>query len=86
MMKITIGGVVQGGSSLNYETGNWRDQKPIIDQEACTVCGICMEVCPDSAIHTEQEKYVIDYVYCKGCGLCAFECPSKAIKMIKEEK
>ena len=85
-MKITIGGVVKGGTSLDYKTGSWRDQKPVIDSESCKACGICEEVCPDNSVYEEDEIYCIDYDYCKGCGLCAYECPTDAIEMVPEEK
>jgi pyruvate ferredoxin oxidoreductase delta subunit len=85
-MKITIGAVVKGGSSLDYKTGSWRDQQPVVDMELCKACGRCEEVCPDSAVHIIEEVYVIDYDYCKGCGLCAYECPADAIEMVQEEK
>ena len=85
-MKITIGAVVEGGSSLDYKTGSWRDQRPVIDMELCKACGRCEEVCPDSTVHVIEEVYVIDYDYCKGCGLCAYECSADAIEMVQEEK
>ena len=85
-MKVTIGAVVKGGSSLDYKTGSWRDQRPVVDMELCKACGRCEEVCPDSAVHIIEEVYVIDYDYCKGCGLCAYECPADAIEMVQEEK
>ncbi len=85
-MKITMGAVVRGGSSLGYKTGSWRDQRPVINQDLCKKCGICESVCPDSAVCEGEEAYIIDYDYCKGCGLCAYECPADAINMIPEEK
>ena len=85
-MKITMGAVVRGGSSLQYKTGSWLDQRPVINQDLCKKCGICESVCPDSSIYQQDEIYFIDYEYCKGCGLCAYECPADAIKMIPEEK
>ncbi|MBW2082418.1 MAG: 4Fe-4S binding protein [Deltaproteobacteria bacterium] len=85
-MKITMGAVVIGGSSLNYKTGSWRDQRPVIDQDSCKKCGICESVCPDSAVRQIEDLYIIDYEYCKGCGLCAHECPVEAIEMIPEDK
>jgi pyruvate ferredoxin oxidoreductase delta subunit len=85
-MKITIGAVVKGGTSLSYHTGTWRDQRPVINQEACKKCGICREVCPDDSVRCEADVYHIDYEYCKGCGICAYECPVNAIDMIPEEK
>ena len=54
-MKITLGAVVDGGSSLAYKTGSWRDQKPVIHPESCKKCGICEMVCPDNAVHEVNE-------------------------------
>jgi pyruvate ferredoxin oxidoreductase delta subunit len=85
-MKISVGAVVQGRTSLAYKTGNWRDQRPVLSVDLCKVCGQCEEVCPDNAVHVINETYVIDYDFCKGCGLCAYECPAQAIEMVKEEK
>jgi pyruvate ferredoxin oxidoreductase delta subunit len=85
-MKLNPGAVVKGGTSLDYKTGNWRDQRPVIDQEACIKCGICRDVCPDDAVKVKDEQYEIDYDYCKGCGICAHECTADAINMLPEEK
>ena len=85
-MKIAIGAVTRGGTSIAYKTGNWRDQRPVIDTDSCKVCGICRDVCPDSSVYVVEEKYHINYDYCKGCGLCAYECPVDCIEMIPEEK
>ena len=85
-MKITPGAVVKGGTSLDYKTGNWRDQRPVIDPESCKKCDICRNVCPDDAVNVNGEQYEIDYNFCKGCGICAHECTANAIKMIPEEK
>lgn len=85
-MEITIGAVVKGGTSLEYKTGSWRDERPVLDMEKCKRCGQCESVCPDSSVHVVDEEYLIDYDYCKGCGLCAYECPTDAIVMVREEK
>jgi pyruvate ferredoxin oxidoreductase delta subunit len=85
-MKITIGAVTRGRSALNYKTGNWRDQRPVIDTATCRGCGICRDVCPDNAVYVLKEVYHINIDYCKGCGLCAHECPVDAVAMVPEEK
>ncbi|MBU1398293.1 MAG: 4Fe-4S binding protein [Pseudomonadota bacterium] len=85
-MKLTIGAVVAGGTSLAYKTGPWREQRPVIDKDACKQCGICQEVCPDDAVCLIENKYTINFDYCKGCGICAYECPVKAIAIVTEEK
>jgi len=86
MTKLTMGAVVMGGTSLNYKTGDWRDQRPLILQDVCKQCGICMEVCPDDAVRLKGETYEIDYNFCKGCGICAYECTVDAIQMTPEDK
>ena len=85
-MKLTTGAVVKGGTSLDYKTGNWRDQRPVIDQELCIACGVCRDVCPDDAVKINEARYEINYDYCKGCGICAHECTAAAIEMVQEEK
>ncbi len=85
-MKLTKGAVVEGGSSLKYKTGNWRDQRPEIDQDVCNQCGKCREVCPDDAVRHHDDRYEIDYDFCKGCGICAYECKAEAIQILPEEK
>lgn len=61
-----------------------RKQRPIIDQEACTLCSLCWLFCPEGAIGRGQ-LVEVNYDYCRGCGLCAVECPKGAISMEAEE-
>ena len=47
---------------------------------ACRDCGICISICPQSAISkTERDgddyEYVVDGNLCIGCGFCAGACP-----------
>ena len=87
--ELPIGLVLDAGTSMEFETGDWRSDKPIWDAEKCTHCLICWVYCPDSAIIVKDGKVQgIDLKYCKGCGICAEECPPKvqAIKMVREEK
>jgi pyruvate ferredoxin oxidoreductase delta subunit len=91
-MKVTVGAVVKGKTSLAYKTGNWRSERPVLRVELCKRCGVCADVCPDSAIHAvtdpgqDKPEYVIDHDYCKGCGMCIYECPTDAIENVPEEK
>jgi len=53
-----------------------------INQEECTVCGACIEVCRFDAIRkTNSEDIVIDPLSCEGCAVCSHICPPSAIKM-----
>jgi pyruvate ferredoxin oxidoreductase gamma subunit len=72
-----------GNSPLRH-TGSWRVFRPDIDRNACTRCGLCFSLCPDSAITLDADGFpVIDYANCKGCMLCCQECP---VGCIREEK
>ncbi|MCK4968039.1 MAG: 2-oxoacid:acceptor oxidoreductase family protein [Candidatus Aenigmarchaeota archaeon] len=85
--EVLPGGLItQAGNATKYQTGNWRDQRPIVDHNKCIKCMACVNLCPEHAIHLVNGKIVIDYKHCKGCGICATTCPVKAIKMIKENK
>ncbi len=55
--------------------------KAILNEEKCTLCGRCIQVCRFSAIYEEKDKVIIDPVACEGCCVCALDCPEQAIKM-----
>jgi len=52
-----------------------------IDEELCTGCGQCAEICNFSALslHPVRGRMTVNAVLCQGCGSCAAACPSKAI-------
>ena len=52
-----------------------------IDQEKCTGCGLCVNVCPVQAISLENDKAKVDKGTCTECGQCVDECPNKAISI-----
>ena len=62
-----------------------RPVRPVVDNEKCTGCGICVTFCPEGTLLLDKGKAIFDLRYCKGCGICAFECPLEAIKMEREE-
>ena len=79
--------VVEPGTTTQYQTGDWRSQKPVIDNSGCNQCGLCYIFCPDACIEQDEEGYFkVDLFYCKGCGICAIECPKKVITMVAEEE
>ncbi len=53
-----------------------------VDPEQCTACGLCVKVCPFSAVVWEKKQpaRVIEAA-CTGCGTCAAECRFGAIEM-----
>jgi nitroreductase/Pyruvate/2-oxoacid:ferredoxin oxidoreductase delta subunit len=54
---------------------------PIIDQERCTGCALCVAVCPDQTISLAAERAVATGSHCLQCGHCAAICPVAAIEV-----
>jgi len=50
----------------------------IIDSERCSGCGLCIDLCPYSAIKIENNIAKIEPIFCRGCGMCGSICPSNA--------
>ncbi|MBU7015261.1 MAG: CoB--CoM heterodisulfide reductase iron-sulfur subunit A family protein [Theionarchaea archaeon] len=63
----------------------WVTIEPIIssvDEEVCSGCGICIQVCPYQAIEKDENgKSRVIQALCKGCGACGATCPQSAITM-----
>ena len=51
-----------------------------VDEEICTGCGACAEVCPAEAI-TVNDVAKVDPELCTECGACTEECPVEAITL-----
>ena len=53
----------------------------VIDNNLCTECGKCSEVCRFGAVEKDDGKYSILFDACEGCGYCHRVCPSGAIRI-----
>jgi MinD superfamily P-loop ATPase len=60
---------------VNHEF--WSGQVAVIDEEKCTQCGLCQDLCRFGAIN----DFMVDPVSCEGCGFCFHLCPAEAIIM-----
>jgi MinD superfamily P-loop ATPase len=47
-----------------------------INQDRCTACGYCRDLCRFDAI---QDNFQVDPINCEGCGVCVDLCPEAAI-------
>jgi len=56
----------------DFESGHTA----IINQDKCTKCGLCRDLCKWNAIN---EDFVVDSIECEGCGVCWYFCPEEAI-------
>lgn len=51
-----------------------------IDNDKCTGCGKCVEVCRfDALVKTDTGTYKVNPFNCEGCAVCQYVCPEKAI-------
>lgn len=53
----------------------------VIDQDVCSHCNLCRELCRFDAIHEVDGSLTVDPLACDGCGLCEIACPVKAVEM-----
>ena len=51
-----------------------------IDENQCTGCGICIDVCPVNAIKIEEDKAIVEDI-CVECTACVNQCPNEAISI-----
>jgi len=56
-----------------------------VDQDKCTLCGICADICHYNAIAVVRNKVLIFKELCHVCGGCTIACPAGAI-IEKERK
>ena len=52
---------------------------PVVDEEKCTLCRRCAEVCVYKAIAVLKNKVLVFPQLCHGCGACSYLCPDRAI-------
>ena len=50
-----------------------------VNQDDCSGCGECVEVCPTEAIEMNDDKASVDPDACGDCGVCEDACPTGAI-------
>lgn len=48
----------------------------MIDQDRCSECGVCIDLCRWGAI---SDDFKVNPIECEGCGVCVYFCPEKAI-------
>ena len=54
--------------------------KPVVTGE-CDACGVCVEICPRSAISLEKSEPAIELISCNGCGACVSACTKGVLQL-----
>lgn len=57
-----------------------------VDEDLCTGCEECLDVCVFKGIEMIDDKAFIRDKYCLGCGRCESVCPSGAISITLDDK
>ncbi|MEA2070031.1 MAG: ATP-binding protein [Asgard group archaeon] len=52
---------------------------PVINEEKCTHCGLCADVCEYNALAVTEQKVLFFKELCMSCGACYELCPVNAI-------
>jgi len=69
-----------------YHTENFASgSKAEIDQDICTGCTLCYDLCRFHAIQFFEKNFKVDEYACEGCGLCLKACPANAITLKEYE-
>lgn len=58
---------------------------PVIDEEKCTACGKCKNICRYNAIAIFGETVLTFPELCHGCGGCSLVCPTGAVSETQRE-
>jgi heterodisulfide reductase subunit A len=66
---------------INLGTVMMEPVRASINEETCSGCRICNDLCPYNAIvfHEDQKLSEVITALCQGCGTCVAACPSSAI-------
>jgi pyruvate formate lyase activating enzyme len=49
--------------------------------ERCSLCGECMDVCPNDVHAVSSDVHTVDRSTCQACGKCVYACVQDALRM-----
>lgn len=82
--------VEEPNAGLFLNLRNIKEQKvevpvPIVNNNKCTFCGKCQDICQFNAITVLKDKVLVFDDLCHSCGGCEKVCPENAISEIGKE-
>jgi uncharacterized Fe-S center protein len=84
-----IKSIAMGCSGLTGKLRMHQSLLPHFDSKLCAGCGLCVEGCPEDALHIETSETIpiVDPEACIGCGECEAICAvgNNAIKLCGED-
>ena len=69
------------GADFNYQEDFFSGEVAVIDEDKCTNCGECFDVCRFDAITKTDEFHKVNPIDCEGCWYCSRVCNHEAITM-----
>jgi heterodisulfide reductase subunit A len=75
-----LGAAAKASLFLKSENITTSPEKAFVVKKLCDGCGICLDICPSSAITVKEGKAEIDPFLCVECGACIPTCPKEDIE------
>ena len=79
-----MGGAIKnfgmGGVTKETKRRMHHGARPVHQKDACTLCGVCAELCPFDAISVSNESWKKSKRKCFGCGVCVDVCEHQGLQ------
>ncbi|MFB6089210.1 MAG: P-loop NTPase [Candidatus Aenigmatarchaeota archaeon] len=77
--------ILKSGSEKEQSREIASSEKAFFDEEKCTSCGKCKDICAFGAIEWDEKRQMpeVNKYLCEGCGTCKLVCPEGAFRIEK---
>ncbi len=74
------------GSYMRARDALFGEVVASVDEKLCSACGLCEELCTESAIEVTGGAAAVTRDRCRGCNLCVLKCPEGALSLENLDK